>query len=118
MGGFNPEDIESIVVNLELDDGSSLQCDVICIFEHEGQDYAALTPSDENIEELYFFEVELDDQGDETEMTLGNIEDDSILDDLAKVFEQIMSEEDDDDDDDEEDEEDGKWDEFINKKLD
>ncbi len=114
MADFNLEDIEEMQVNLELEDGTTLECEVIYIFEWNGDDYAALTPVDESIEELYFFGIEIDDRGAEPEISLLQIEDEEVLDALADAFDEMLDEE----EFDEEDEEDSKWDEFINKKLD
>ncbi|WP_051437741.1 DUF1292 domain-containing protein [Eubacterium xylanophilum] len=143
MQDFDMEDIEEMMVSLELEDGTELECEVICIFEYEGQDYAALTPTDEKIEEIYFFGIELNKNGEEVEVELQQLEDDELLGALGEVFDEIMSEDDEimiddgngnvynifDDEDGTkgkytnysnyfEDDDDGKWDEFINKKLD
>lgn len=105
---MNMGDTEEIILSLELEDGSELECQVICIFEYGDDNFAALTPTDESIEEIYFFGVEMKDLGEETEFTLNNIEDDDLLEELSDVFDSLMEEDDDD----------GEWDEFINKKLD
>ena len=143
MQDFDMEDIEEMMVSLELEDGTELECEVICIFEYEGQDYAALTPTDEKIEEIYFFGIELNKNGEEVEVELQQLEDDELLEALGEVFDEIMSDDDEimiddgngnvynifDDEDGTkgkytnysnyfEDDDDGKWDEFINKKLD
>lgn len=129
MANIDLEEIEEIKINLELEDEGEVECEVICIFEYEGRDYAALTPTDESVEELYFFGLDSEEQGDEMEFTLLNIEDESLLEELSQVFDQIIDSEngdlDDDDEltldldeeDDEDDEDDDKWDKFINKKL-
>ena len=103
---MNPDDAEEIIVNLELEDGSEIECQVICIFEYGDDNYAALTPTDESIEEIYFFGLEMEDLGEETEFTLSNIGDDDLLEELSDVFDELMDEDDD-----------GEWDEFIDKKL-
>lgn len=113
MADFNLEDIEEMQVSLELEDGTTLECEVIYIFEWNGDDYAALTPVDESIEELYFFGIEIEDNGGQPEISLLQIDDEEILDAVADAFEEMLDEEEF-----EEDEEDSKWDEFINKKLD
>lgn len=119
MADFNLEDIEEMKVDLELEDGSTLECEVIYIFEWAGDDYAALTPVDESIEELYFFGIEIEMNGSQPEITLLQIDDEEVLDALADAFDEMLDEEEFGEDDDEEpDEDDGKWDEFINKKLD
>lgn len=128
MAAFDTDDIEEIIVTLELEGEGEVECEVICIFEYGDSDFAALTPTDESIEELYFFGIQMEEQGDEVEMTLENIEDDDLLEELGQAFDQLMNEDgqedeleamlpqeeestDDDDDD-------SKWDEFITKKLD
>lgn len=131
MAGIDTDDIEEIIVTLELEDDGEVECEIICIFEYGDSDYAALTPTDESVEELYFFGIQMDEQGDDVEITLENIEDDGLLEELAAAFDQIMNEDDDspldeleamlpekeeEEEDDEDD--DSRWDEFITKKLD
>lgn len=128
MAGFDAEDIEEIIVTLEIEGEGEIECEIICIFEYDGKDYAALTPTDESVEELYFFGIQMEEEdGDEVEISLENVEDDDLLQELATVFDQLMGDEDDGleamvgmdgNDDEEEDAEDAKWDEFITKKLD
>lgn len=117
MAEFNLEDIEEMKVDLQLEDGSTLECEVIYIFEWGGDDYAALTPVDESIEEIYFFGIEIEDKGGEPEITLLQIDDDEALEALADAFDEMLDEEEFGEDEDEDEEDDGKWDEFINKKL-
>ena len=117
MSDFDLSDIEEMQVSLELEDGSTLECEVIYIFEWNGDDYAALTPVDESIEEIYFFGIQIDTEGDQPEITLLQIEDDEILDAISDAFEEMLDEEEFGEDD-EEDDDDGRWDEFIDKKLD
>lgn len=117
MAEFNLEDIEEMKVDLQLEDGSTLECEVIYIFEWGGDDYAVLTPVDESIEEIYFFGIEIEDKGGEPEITLLQIDDEEALEALADAFDEMLDEEEFDEDEDEA-EDDSKWDEFINKKLD
>lgn len=115
MSDFNLDDIEEMTVDLELEDGSTLECEVIYIFEWNGDNYAALTPVDESIEELYFFGIEIDDSGSQPDITLLQIDDEEVLEALSDAFDEMLDEE---EWEEEADEEDGKWDEFITKKLD
>lgn len=116
MADFDLSDIEEMQVELELEDGTKMECEVIYIFEWNGDDYAALTPVDESIEELYFFGIEFHGTSDAPELTLLQIEDDEMLDAISDAFEEMLDEEEFEEE--EEDEEDEKWDEFIDKKLD
>ena len=115
MADFNLEDIEEMSVDLELEDGNTLSCEVLYIFEWDGDDYAVLTTVDESIEEIYFFGIEIEDKGGEQEITLLQIEDEEGLEALADAFDEMLDEE---ELEEEMDEEDAKWDEFIHKKLD
>ena len=119
MADFDLSDIEEMQVSLELEDGSTLECEVIYIFEWNGDDYAALTPVDESIEELYFFGIQISMEGEQPEITLLEIDDDEMLDAISDAFDEMLDEEEfGEDDDEEDDDDDGRWDEFINKKLD
>lgn len=128
MAGFDTDDIEEIIVTLDLEDDGEVECEILCIFEYGDSDYAALTPTDESVEELYFFGIQMEEQGDDVEITLDNIEDEQLLEELAAAFEQIMSEDEEDDleamlpeeeeEEEDDDNDDSKWDEFITKKLD
>lgn len=122
MADFDFDDIEEMQVSLELEDGTNLECEVVYIFEWEGDDYAVLTPLDEEIEEIYFFGIEIEDNKGEPEITLLQIEDEAVLEALADAFDEILDNEELDrldelDDDEDEDDDDGRWDEFIKKKL-
>lgn len=108
MANLDSEDMEEMVLTLELEDGGEVECEVICIFEYDGQDYAALTPTDENSEDVYIFQADVKEKGEETEITFENVEDDELLQELFEALTEAMEEEDDD----------NEWDEFISKKLD
>ncbi|HAK58489.1 MAG TPA: hypothetical protein DCP06_05865 [Lachnospiraceae bacterium] len=128
-------EMDDIIVTIEEDDGKQTECQVICMFEYDNRAYAALTPTDDDIEEAYLFGVTFEDQGDEVEFTLENIDDDELLEEVGGVFESIMAEATGDDDELPEgvtidpvdsgshervisDGDDAFWDQFINKKLD
>ena len=123
-------EMEDIIVTIEEDDGTETECQVICMFEYDERAYAALTPTDEDAEEAYLFSVTFEDQGDEMEFTLENIDNDELLEEVAKVFESIIGQDEDElpegvsiDSDDShksiisDGDDDSYWDQFINKKL-
>lgn len=126
MADFDLDEIEEINVTLELEGEGEVECEVICIFEYGDSNFAALTPTDESREELYFFGIEMEENGDEVELSLENVEDDELLEELAAAFDELMNEEDeieaaigmDEEEEEDEDEDDSRWDEFITKKLD
>ena len=74
-------------MTLYLDDGSELLCDVISVFDVDGQDYIALLPADADEEGeifLYRFKMEGDDFDN---IELENIEDDEEFELVSDVFE-------------------------------
>lgn len=90
---LNPEESEDGFVTLSLDDGSTMECAVLTIFEVECQDYIALLPIDENgnNEEgevfLYrFFEPA------EGEIDLQNIESDEEFEKVSDRFDELLDE--------------------------
>lgn len=126
MADIDMEEVDELIVTLELEGAGDVECEIICIFEYENKNYAALTPTDESVEELYFFGIEMTDSeedSEEIELTLENIDDDDLLEKLSVVFQEMVDEVTEDEDDESaeapeaEEDDDSKWDEFINKKL-
>lgn len=125
MADFNMEDVEEMIITLEDEDGSALELEIIMVFEYDGKDYAAATPTDEDSEEVYFFGWEAKEKKGSLDVSLENLEDDDLLEELFEAFMEVQGEGDEFDeldellatDDDDEDEDDSKWDEFINKNL-
>jgi uncharacterized protein YrzB (UPF0473 family) len=48
MPDISDDDDEELTVDMELDDGRTVTCDVITTFEADGREYIALQPLDEN----------------------------------------------------------------------
>ncbi len=76
-------------INLVLDDGREITCDVICIFtasEDSDQEYIALAPGEDEDVLLYRFS-----ETDDGEITLDNIDSDeeyeAVCDALDEIFE-------------------------------
>ena len=75
---FNNLDDEDMFVTLDLDDGSSMECQILTIFEADGRDYIALLPVDEDEQsnedgEVFIYRYSEDAEGNPS---LENIEDD------------------------------------------
>ena len=88
-------DPAEMYVALDLDDGSAVDCRILCIYEAFGQDYIALLPLLENGEpnpdgEVYLYRYFEDEEG---EPYLENIEDDDEFDIAADAFDEIQDEE-------------------------
>ena len=77
MSDFNQNnDDEDIVVTLDLDDGSQVECEILTIFTVGERDYIALLPLDENGEEneegeVFIYRYSEDSEGNPS---LDNIE--------------------------------------------
>lgn len=89
MNGYEFEDDETMTVVLTLEDDTELECDVILIFELDGQDYVALYPSSGEPDEIYLFRCTYDG-GDELEIE--DIEDEEEYENVSEAFDQIMEE--------------------------
>ena len=88
-------DPADIVVTLDLDDGSSVDCEIVTIFDVRNQDYIALLPLDSQGEpnpegEVYLYRYFEDDEGNPS---LDNIEDDEDFEIVSDRFDEIQDEE-------------------------
>ena len=101
-------------VELELEDGTTEECEVLDIIEVEGKSYVALLPLDKD--EYYVYGVR--EEGDEIEIL--NIDDEVEYEKVITAFEQYFEEEDefDEDDDDFDDDEDEDEDEVDDEDFD
>lgn len=125
MADIDYSDLENMVISIESEDGETIECELVCIFEYDEQDYAAFTEVNSEDNEVYLFTVNAKTKKKETEFEFGIIEDEDLLAELIGVLQQVTDmelegEEDiivDADTDEDEEDDDGKWDEFITKKL-
>lgn len=75
-------------ITLEFDDGESVLCEALFVFEVDNQDYVALVPADDpESEDVYLYEYH---ETGVDEFELGDIEDDDIFDKVAAEFDRIM----------------------------
>lgn len=89
----NEED--DMIVTLELDDGTEIECAILTIFEVKDTDYIALIPLDENGEgneegEVLIYRYAEDEEGNPA---LSNIEDDDEYEIVAERFDELLDEE-------------------------
>lgn len=85
---------EDIVVTLDLDDGSQVECQILTIFSVGEQDYIALLPLDEKGEpnedqEVYIYRYFEDEDGNPE---LDNIQDDDEYEAVADRFDELLDE--------------------------
>ena len=87
-------DDEDIVVTLDLDDGSQVECEILTIFTVGERDYIALLPLDENGEEneegeVFIYRYSEDSEGNPS---LDNIEDDEEYEAVSDRFDELLDE--------------------------
>jgi len=83
---------DELFVTLELDDGQELECQVLVIYEVEGQDYIALFPleGEEHDEgEVFLYRYAEDSEGNPL---LDNIETDEEYELAAEAFDEWLDE--------------------------
>ncbi|GEM_PF-15836 len=105
-GCGHDHDHEHMNVTLTLDDGTDLECEVLCIFPVGEKDYIALIPAEKDNEEdgeIYLYQF-IEHENDEIELL--NIEDDDEFEAVSDAFDELMDSEEFDDMFDEEEEED------------
>lgn len=81
---------EEVLVTLELEDGSSVECVVLTLFEVRGKEYAALMPKDEEDEEdpeVVFYRY-IEDENEEG--LLESIEDDEEYEIVEDAFDELL----------------------------
>ena len=98
----NEED--DIIVTLELDDGTEVECAILTIFDVKDIDYIALIPLNEDGEgnedgEVLIYRYAEDGEGNPS---LSNIENDEEYEIVAERFDEILDEDEFGDDEDEE----------------
>lgn len=84
--GHHHEEEEAITLNLVLDDGQEIRCEVIGIFEAEEKEYIALMAEGDDRVMLYSYDEE------EDEPVLENIEDEKEFEKVSEVFWEIFGE--------------------------
>lgn len=83
------EDEEPVILNIVLEDGEELPCEVIGIFEVDDKEYIALLPEDDDRVLLYIYSELGDDDVD-----LQNIDDDQEFEKVTEAFWEIFGDED------------------------
>lgn len=81
-------------VTLDMDDGSTVECEILTIFDLEDMNYIALLPLDENDEpneegEVYIYRYFEDEEGNPS---LENIDNDEEYEAVADRFDELLDE--------------------------
>lgn len=85
----NPEIEEAEFITLEFDDGVEVECEIMGVFDFEGQEYIALIPDDDT-DDVYIYGYK---EVGEDEFELVDIEDDAQFEKVVAEFDKIMEEE-------------------------
>ena len=90
----NGYDDEEMTVELELDDGQTVNCAIITILTVNKQDYIVLLPLDENGNnddgEVWFYRYSEDESDPNAEPELGYIDDDEEYGMVADAFDEYL----------------------------
>lgn len=86
----NLDEVEYETLELELENGRSIECIILDIFEVEGEKYIALIDKDEPTEEIFFYGYE---EINDEDVDLTNIDDEDLFDKVVSAFEEIYFEE-------------------------
>ncbi|MBP3476579.1 MAG: DUF1292 domain-containing protein [Lachnospiraceae bacterium] len=90
----NGYDAEEMTVELELDDGTCVDCAIVTILTVSGQDYIVLLPLDENGEnsdgEVWFYRYSENPDDPNEEPELGYIDDDEEYEAVADAFDEYL----------------------------
>ena len=81
---------EPLTLTLTLEDGKELNCEVLATLEHNDKEYIAVLPEDED--EFWIYEYSENEDGT---LSINNIEDDNMFDEVGKAFEDMFDEDDD-----------------------
>jgi uncharacterized protein YrzB (UPF0473 family) len=76
-------------ITLEFDDGESIECEIMGVFDYNGKEYIALIP-DDGTDDVYIYGYK--EVGDD-EFELVDIEDDNEFESVVDEFERLTAEE-------------------------
>ena len=93
----NGYDAEEMTVELELDDGTTVNCAIVTILTVIKQDYIVLLPLDDNDEntdgEVWFYRYRENPNDPNEEPELGYIDDDDEYEAVADAFDEYLDSE-------------------------
>lgn len=94
MAKYEGQAEEEMSVEIELEDGTVVNCAVVTILEVEGKDYIALLPLDENGEnedgEVWFYGYGENPEDPNEEPLLEYIEDDAEYEKVEEAFDEYL----------------------------
>jgi len=85
---------EEMTVDIELEDGTQVTCEVVTVLEVDGKDYIVLLPAgqDENTEDLdvWFYELKENADDENADPELIYIEDDEVYEAVVDKFDEYL----------------------------
>ena len=85
---------EEMNVELRLDDGRTVMCEVVTIFEVGGADYVALAPRDQNLtdpeQEVWFYRYSENPEDPNEEPVIEYIEDEDEYEKVEDAFDEFL----------------------------
>ena len=94
MAKQNDNNDEEMTVELELEDGTLVNCAIVTILTVEGKDYIALLPMNENGEnedgEVWFYSYSENPDDPDEEPVLDYIDDDEEYEKVADAFDEYL----------------------------
>ena len=83
-------EMEEEIITIEFDDGTSVECEMMGVFDCDDKEYIALLPLD-GTDDVYLYGYSEDENG---EFELMDIEDDAEFEKVVAEFDRIVAEED------------------------
>ena len=80
---------EADIITLEFEDGVTVECEIMGVFDYEGNDYIALIPDDDT-DDVYIYGYK---EVGEDEFEIVDIEDDELFEKVVAEFDAIMESE-------------------------
>ena len=77
---------EADIITLEFEDGVTVECEIMGVFEYDGNDYIALIPDDDS-DDVYIYGYR---EVGEDEFEIVDIEDDELFEKVVAEFDSIM----------------------------
>ena len=85
-----PEDDDAEFITLQFEDSEDIECEILCVFDCDGQEYIALLP-DDGTDDVYIYGYN-EDENDEENFEIIDIEDDAEFERVAAEFEKLSLE--------------------------
>ena len=85
-----PEDDDAEFITLQFEDSEDIECEILGVFDCDGQEYIALLPED-GTDDVYIYGYK-EDENDEENFEIIDIEDDAEFERVAAEFEKLSLE--------------------------